>query len=313
MGTWEGRKRGRIWKRLGKWILLVGIAAVLSQAMYSVLRLSPLFHMISEKDGVFVYTFRQWLAHPLQFVEGNLRGEFDWLWRYLTLPVFAAALWQFVSVKPKAREKIELFAWWIAPFFALALFGRVLYPRFILFMSMPLVVLAAVTMDQIIVKFGKQIIGLILLGVILVPSVYADYFIVTNPIYAPIPFADSGQLVNDWPSGWGVKEVNAYLARQAIRGKVSVYTEGTFGLLPYAIEIYLVDNPQIKIRGIYPLTAEMPEEMMKDAGLHPTYFVLNQAQTPPSAWPLKLIAEYDKGRNPNSKLRFYQVIASGKP
>lgn len=304
---------GKFGKRLLKWILLVGLAALISQAMYSILRLSPLFHMISEKDGVFVYTFREWLTHPFNFVEGNLRGEFDWLWRYLSLPVAAAAFWQLVSAKPKLLEKIELFAWWIAPFLALALFGRVLYPRFILFMAMPLLILAAVTADEIISRLGKQVIGLILLALIFVPSIYADYFIIASPVYAPIPFADKGQLINDWPSGWGVAEVNAYLAEKAKVGKVSVYTDGTFGLLPYAIEIYLVDNPNVKIKGIYPIPKTIPDEMIKDAKSHPTYFVLNQAQAAPLGWPLKLIAEYDKGDNKNSKLRFYQVIAPNKP
>ncbi len=294
-------------KRFFRWIGLVIIAAVLSQLLYGILRLSPLFHMISQKDTVFVYSFREWLTHPFNFLEGNLKGLFDWLVNYLTpfiaivsfVPIFA--LWK------RGREKLLLYIWWFAPFLALALFGRVLYPRFILFMVMPLFILVSTMIVWFWERYGRTLGGVIVIFVLFWSSVYTDYFIITNPLYAPIPYADRGQLIDNWPAGWGVPEVNAFLLERSKHGKVTVYTEGTFGLLPAAIEIYLVDKPNMEIHGIWPLPQELPTEMRISALDHETYFVMNESQTPPLSWPLTFLAEYQKGNREDRKLRFFKV------
>ena len=102
--------------------------------------------------------------------------------------------------------------------------------------------------------------------------------------------------------------MNAFLLKESRKGKVTVYTEGTFGLLPYAIEIYLVDNPNIEIKGIWPLPPEIPKEALESAKDHPVFFVLNQTQVVPYGWPLELVAEYQKGNRKDRKLRLYKVV-----
>lgn len=298
------------WKRrLAAWFGLALIAALLSQMLYAVLRLSPLFHMVGQKDAVFIYPFREWIKHPFNFVIGNLRGEFDWLFRYMTIPIAIASFVPIVVFWKNLRTKLLLFVWWIAPFVALALFARVLYPRFILFMVMPLYILASLSISWITERFKGTTWGVILLVIALMPSLYADYYIITNPRYAPLPYSDKTQLVDSWPSGWGVKEVNTYLAAQAEKGKIAVYTDGTFGLLPYAVEIYLVQNPNVKIKGIWPLPKEPPQEVLKDAAIMPTYVIFNLEQTTLS-WPMRLIAEYPKGNPKGEKLRLFQIELS---
>ena len=310
----DWQKAGRV-RRLVRWIGLAGVAAILSQLSYSVLRLSPLFHMISQKDAVFVYSFTEWFSHPILFFTGNIKGLLDWAASYLTRPIFFLAMASIFTLWHKGKEKLVLYGWWLAPFVALALFGRVLYPRFILFMIMPLLILAAVSFDWIISRIKGVILASILL-ILLYSSVITSYFIITNPLYALIPRADKGQYMDDWPAGWGVREVNAFLLEQSKGGKVSVFTEGTFGLLPYAIEIYLVDLPNIEIRGIWPLPEVMPQEIVDRANDHPTYLVLNQTQVAPRGWLLELIAEYQKGNRKDRKLRFFRVtlpVAQAKP
>ncbi len=297
---------GRV-RRLIRWIGLAAVAALLSQLAYSVLRLSPLFHMVSQKDAVFVYPFREWFAHPILFFTGNIKGLFDWAASYLTRPIFLLAVIPLFTLWHKGKEKLLLYAWWLAPFVALALFGRVLYPRFILFMVMPLFILIAVSFDWIIGRIKGTILAFVCLF-LLYGTISTSYFIITNPLYALIPRSDKGQYIDDWPAGWGVREVNEFLLEQSKSGKVSVFTEGTFGLLPYAIEIYLVDHPNIEIRGIWPLPEEMPEEMLSRARDHPTLLVLNQSQVVPAKWPLELIAEYQKGNRKDRKLRLFRVI-----
>lgn len=294
--------------RLFRWAGLVAVSAVLSQLFYSVLRLSPFFHMIAQKDNVFIFSVREWLDQPFRFLAGNLRGMFDWLRAYLTLPLFAAAFMSGFLRWPKFRERFLLFVWWILPFVALATFAKILYPRFILFMTMPLIVLAAYSLVAVWERVRRPFLRYAVIGMFCIPALSITIGIAIAPSNAGIPPADRGQFIDDWPAGSGVREVVSYLSAEASHQHVSVFTEGTFGLLPYALEIYLVDHPNVSITGIWPLPQQMPEEMVKAASGGATFFILNTAQQAPAGWPLTLIGEYEKGRSPNHrKLRFYRV------
>ncbi len=295
-------------KKFWKWAVLAVIAAVVSQAMYSILRLSPLFAMIAQKDNVFVYSFAEWKTHPFTFLYGNIRGLLDWAIGYLTWPVFAAALLSGFSLWKRTREKLLLLGWWFAPFFALAVDGKVLYPRFILFMVLPLIMLAALFIVWMWDHWKNSVWRWAAIVVLLFGSVYTDYYLIVNPLYAPIPQADAGQYIDSWPSGWGIPEVNAILTKEAAKGNIAVYTDGTFGLLPYAIEIYLVDNPRVRIQGIYPLTNDFPKDVLASAKTKPTFLVINQRQFIPEDWPVKVVGIWEKGKRTNVYMRLLEVI-----
>lgn len=294
-------------KRLITWAMLAVFAALLSQVLYSVLRLSPLLHIIKDKDALFVYPIGEWVTHPFRFLEGNLRGMFDWLWRYLSVPFVLAVLGS-VLTKKISRDRVLLLLWWVVPFFLLATFGKVLYPRYLLFMIMPLFILAATSVDWVFKHVKNRFVLLILFLFLTIPSVYASMYVVVDPSRAMVPRADTGQYVNDWPAGGGVKEVTAYLSKIAESEKIAIYTEGTFGLLPYAIELYLVDHPNVKLKGIWPIPGTPPPEILDDAARVPTFFILNQTQIAPPEWPLEKLYEYQKGINKGSKLRLFRVV-----
>lgn len=301
-------QRSDRWPRLLKWAGFAVLAAVLSQVFYSVLRLSPFFHMVGQKDNVFVFSLSEWFNQPFRFFAGNLRGMFDWLRHYLTLPFFVMLLVPWFTRWPKIRERMLLYLWWALPFAALANFAKILYPRFILFMTMPLLIIVSYTMVHTWERVKRPLVRLVLLAVLCIPSIYTTSLIVLQPKEAPIPLADRGQFIEDWPSGGGVKEVVAYLTAEASHQKVNVYTEGTFGLMPYSIEIYLVDNPNVNITGIWPLPTALPAEIVRAASESATYFVLNESQMLPPKWSLTLIGEYEKAkREDHKKLRFYRV------
>ena len=294
-------------KRLIQWFLYCLLAAGLSQIIYSVLRLSPFFYIISQKDALFVYPFREWLTHPFHFLLGNLHGVFDWIIHYLTWPIFIAALLPCLWIVKKPWEKLLLLGWWFAPFFALALFGKVLYPRFILFMGMPLLVLAAYFMDWVIKIVKKPVVAVCVLGIICSLSVYTSFRVIYDIKTAPIPKSDIGQYINDWPSGWGVNEVVAYMKDASQKGPVAIYTEGTFGLFPYALEIYLHSYSTIEIHGIWPPPKTIPDEIVQSARVKQTYYVTYQPQDIPT-WPLTLIATYQKGNSKTAiPMRLYKV------
>ncbi len=298
-------KRPRVVKRLALWTVYVLAAAVLSQAIYSILRLSPFFYIISQKDALFVYPFGQWLIHPFSFFQGNIHGLFDWLKGYMTWPLLFTAGATILIPRKYIREKLLLICWWLAPFIALSLFGRILYPRFILFMTMPLFILAGYSLHWMSTLIKKSYAFFLLIICICGYSMYISTRILIDIKTAPILKADQGQLVNDWPSGWGTNEVVSFLKSQP--QPIAVYTEGTFGLFPYALEIFLHTYQTIEIHGLWPIPDTIPHEMLESAATKPTYFVSNFTQKQ-FLWPMTLLGTYQKGNNPKSAMRLYQVI-----
>jgi len=306
--NWNTQKR---WKKVGIWVILASVAFVLSELMYGVLRLSPLFHMVGLKDAVFVYPFAEWFVHPLRFFNGNLHGLFDWMRGYLTNPIFFLSwvpLGYCLYTGKNWKQTLLLYIWSYAPFIALALFGKVLYPRFILFMAIPLIILASYTIPMIFTLVQSRIARYILVIIICGQAMWTSYLIVINPVAAPIPLADRGQLIDDWPAGGGVREVVSFIIAQSEKGPAAVYTEGTFGLLPYAIEMYMISRPDIFVKGIWPLPKAIPLEIIESSKVRPTYIILNQTQEISSGWPVTLISTYQKGRREDRALRLYKVV-----
>ena len=143
-----------------KWGFFAGIATLLAYVYYSVLRLSPFFHIIAEKNTIFVYPLSEWLSHPFTFFTGNVQGLLSWIFTYMTFPIVFLVLLSFVlGRKEYVREKLLLFSWFVLPLLALALFGKVLYPRFILFMTIPLLPLASYSIRAIVRNIKKCFVG----------------------------------------------------------------------------------------------------------------------------------------------------------
>ncbi len=298
------------WKyELAKWVGLAGVSTLMTYGFYSMLRLSPFFHIISEKNSIFVYPFNEWILHPLQYFIGNWNGLVSWLVEYSTIPFLAIIFLSFLlGGKKFIREKLFLSLWFLAPFIALALFGKILYPRFILFMTVPLLVLASFTLWYLFENIKNNLLKIAILTLALVFLIRSDFYILTDFARAPIAKADTDQFINEWPAGGGVKEVIAFLSKESKNGKIYVATQGTFGSLPtYATEIYLDENKNIQKRGIWPIPPLIPPDLVEKASNMRVFFIFNDTPEPPPGWPVKLVAKYQKGIG-DSYLSLYEVI-----
>ena len=300
-------------KRFLRWAILMGIASGLAYGYYSILRLSPFYHIIGQKNEVFVYSFKEWLDHPFRFVIGNLKGLLDWLVGYMTYPVAGLALVSFfVNPFKHIKEKIFLFLWFILPFVALAVFAKLLYPRFMYFMTVPLILLASYSLYNFYERFKNVFSRAVLVLLFLALPLRSDFFILKDFSHAPIPGADLEQYIDGWPAGGGVKEIISYLRDQSKNGKIFVLSTGTFGSLPtYAVEIYLGDDKNVEKRGIYPIPTEVPKDLIEKANKMPVFvFMSNQDEfyQYTKNWSMRLILEYKKGTGA-SYSRLYRVEA----
>lgn len=302
------------WKvNIIKWGLLALLAVLIAEVMYNSLRLSPFFHIIKEKNTIFVYyPLSIPISQNIELFIGNLKGLVGWLFTYLTPSLLILIIASFFS-KNYLKEKLILLGYFSLPFLALALFGKAIFPRFIFFMSVYLLPLAAYGLYLItgyINKFMKErkmnmpylITGAVVLLFLIYPAKVSIDFIF-NPAKANIADADKRQYITEWPAGYGVKESINFFENEAKNKKIFVATEGTFGLMPYALDIYLGNNPNITTKGYWPIN-EFPEELEEIAKDQDVYFIFYQpcpscefSGDAPDDWPLDLVDQYKKNDN----------------
>ena len=301
------------WKQLGIWAWYYVLAIIIAYGFYSILRLSPFFHIIEEKNELFVYSFKEWQMHPFTFIHGNLRGLWDWLWRYMTFSGIILVGLSFLIDRRFFREKLMLFIWFFIPFVALTIFGKTLYPRFIFFMTLALLPLIAFSIFKIKELIRNKILLFGVFALLLFFPLSSGYLIVNNFSEAPIPSLDLEQYSNGWTSGAGVKEIVAFLEKEAEDKKIFVGTQGTFGLMPYALEMYLVDNKNITIAGFWPIDETLPKKLDQAKEKMPTYVLFYQPchtcksiGEPPVLWPTTLVSSHRRGIG-STHLSLYRV------
>lgn len=302
--------------RITHWLIYSLITIVISNVIYNILRLSPFFYIINQKNYLFIYSPAEWIKQPFAFFINNITTLFNWLAGYTAAPFLILVISSFLLSFKFTKEKTLLFLWFIVPLISFSFFGRLLYPRFILFMVIPLIPLASFALYELMIKFKNYWLKTLIFLCFIIIFIYKDYFIITNFVNAPIPQADKGQFITGWPSGVGVAETVNYLQKESRKRKIFVATQGSFGLMPYALEIYLHDNPNIKITGYWTDTKKWksvdkpPQEVIDASKKMPTYFVFYQAcsQCPnigvaPLSWPVKVVIQKEKAE----KGQFYTL------
>jgi hypothetical protein len=293
-----------------KWLGFAILAGLISQIIYNSLRLSELFYLIERKNTEFIRSFSEVINNPLESFYSNSTTIYSWIISYIGLPLFVLfVLGIILGLFKKKLQIILLSAYIFAPFLAESLFNKVLYPRFVLFYFPFIIIIIAAAISNLINlkrKYNLIVIGFVLLMLII--PLHTSFKLLTDPKNARIAISDSNQYINDWPAGFGVKEIVQFLKNQPQNEDIFVGTEGTFGLLPYAFHIYFFGNTKIHITGFWPVNEnKLPQQIMEASGKNKTYFVFNENQKEITNPNLKLIAKYQKGKG-STYMRLYEVI-----
>ncbi len=306
---WKAKNR---FSRLLKIGLLSGVVLLLSQSIYSILRLFPLFHMISQKNSEFVITFGQFLKTPLHWFIGNTPTLIRWETSYLTIPIVLLIVVGIVAaVLDRKKEVLVIIGSFTVPFIAMAAFNKVIYPRYLLTFTPLLFLIAAYGIQKFwhLKKISKNIKTIILTILFAIPA-FVTFKIITTPIEAPIAEADNYQYLNSWSAGFGVVETRIFLSDQSRKSSsVTLLTEGTFGLMPYALDLYQSEYPNVHIKSLWPLPGSVPNEFEKDLKNNiPVYVLIYQRNALPENWNLRLVYSYKQGTSSDS-LRVYQLLS----
>lgn len=303
-------KNRKFSKRLSAWIGFSLITFVISQLIYNSLRLSPLFYIIERKNLEFIRSFAEVLNNPFLFAFSNFKSLASWIITYTSWPLFIlfliALLWGYFK---KDVKIIYLSILIFAPFFAEVIFNKILYPRFTLFYYPYIIILisfGAILIIDIFKKHKRYLVVLLFIALIL--PAFTSFKLLTDPAYANIPKSDSDQYFNDWPAGYGIEEIVEFIKSELNNGEVHVATEGTFGLLPFALNIYFYGNNNLHILSYWPLDPDnLPEEILDTAKKYKTYAIFYQTQKETTNPNLEFIVKFQKGKGA-SFMRLFEVI-----
>ena len=101
------------------------------------------------------------------------------------------------------------------------------------------------------------------------------------------------QYIADWPAGWGVKETVDFIRQQSAHQKVYLATQGTFGLTPFGFEMYFWNDPNVTVKGYWPIETTVPQDLLEKAKQMPTYIYFYEpcvecpmSGVAPSSWPI---------------------------
>lgn len=296
--------------KLFKWLYLSALSFALAQIIYNTLRLSPYFYIISQKNLAFIRPVSEVIKNPFQYFSSNITTMTSWLNSYLGLPLLILVIVGIIYFLLKRNLKVLTLSVLIfMPFIAEGVFNKVLYPRFILFYFPYIIILIALTIVKIKdskLRYQKYI-NLILPVFFLFPALNS-FLLLTYPAHAKIADSDLGQYLNDWPAGYGVKEVVDLIKNTKNTQQVYVATEGTFGLLPYALNIYFFGDEDVEINGFWPVNPEnIPQEVLDATINNRVYFIFNENQKEITNSRLKLVGKFQKGIG-KSFLRVYEVL-----
>lgn len=292
--------------RAGKIVWFWATAGFISYAMYSVLKLGPGFQMVSLRNKDYLFSFSDILKHPLNPIFLNFSQFAEWV-LYLIPILFSvlAVVVVFISMAKKhKKEIIVLSLWLIIPSLVEIEVARVFTARYLLFAIFPIFILSAVAAYGVVTRWKKPALFIIVLFCF--RSLYLDYLIINEPEEARLPRNERAGYLENWTAGTGVREAASFIKEEHNKNPdehIVVGSEGTFGVLPNGLEMYLADLQNVTVKGHSPpdLFEIDPSLINAKESKDKVYLVINASRFHMSSDKvgLKVLQEYPKAVKPD--------------
>ncbi len=308
-------------KKLPLWpFFLVGSSSVLAFCIYNFLRLSPSFHMIGQRNLDYIWPIKEVLSHPLNPLKPHVSDIITWYRFYLSTPlILLTAFLSLLFLASPKKRKLDLkiftvFLWYFLPLLASASVAKVFTARYILFTVPFLLILLSLAthhvLDFLKSRFKKDSFFLYLLFFpLFIPSVRLVYHLSFKLEKVILPATESGYL-EDWTSGWGIKETADHLKEVIKEKPIVIGTEGSFGTLPDGLQIYLDQIPNLTVISLGFNYKTIPQPLLESREYgNETFILANQDRLKLDTDQydlLKLVARYEKPAN-TPPLLFYRL------
>lgn len=289
------RTKGNKKRSLGNLLLGIFAVVVISQMMYSILRLGPAFNMIGARNQDYLFTWKEVLGHPLNPFIGNFKTTLNWLWLLFSPTLILSFIFGLIPKKTRMTSLFLILVSFI-PLIAQASIAKVYTSRYILFAILPLVPIIGFGLNWLITRKGL-LIKLSAIIILIVPLIFS-LLSVFQPAKAPLSYDMHNGYLEEWTAGWGQKEVASYLINLESKGeKIVIFTEGYFGTLPDGLQIYTEGHKNITVVGSSPRVNNIPEGLINTSPENKRFLVINKSRNflqPSVLEKLKLIKEYPK-------------------
>jgi hypothetical protein len=220
-------------RRLRTWLGGAALAAVAAAAAQLLMRSSDRWSDLEELRDTPLYTVRSW-SDVLDDPFGSFGSTWDVfgpsLTGYFTWPLLAAALAGAVlGLRRRPRLTLVLLAWFAAPLLGSLLFSEVAYPRHLLPLAPPLIVLIAYALVEAAAWARRALppriaVPAVVAGVLALwaPAFAFDVRVLDHPATAEYPSTDDWQFVTGAPAGSQWPAVADAIRRFAAGGRVVV-------------------------------------------------------------------------------------------
>lgn len=296
-----------IFKRINKnfihkainFLILFTISVIISFGFYNIQRLSPFMHYISQKNRTFVLTFSEWLKNPLAFFPHNIKIiTYYLIFESGFLIVVFSLLGAFILFKKNKNLLFYLLIWFFLPFFAIAFFSKVIFPRYLIYLNSLFLTLTVFYFLTIKNKKSFYLIFYLLL----INFFIFDYPIIFKPERIILPEIDRGQYIEGVTAGYGVREIIEFSREKTKEKPVVILAEGDFGVVGDQLQTFVLPKDKIFIKGYWPLDKKNLLENLKEKDKNFVYVVFSHRKEFPKDWPLKFIKRFKK---PGKKSAIY--------
>jgi hypothetical protein len=276
--------------RQAKKIVFPAISILVAFALYNTLRLGPQFHMIALRNQDYVWPLSKIIKRPLDPLIPHLGDLFTIFSAYIGWPLLLLTFFSLIkSIKFFGKQHLVLFAWFFLPLIATASLAKVFTARYILFTLPFLIIFISAALST----FKSPKFALVL--ICLVFNFPLIYKLSINPFAQKLPPTEAGYL-QDWTSGWGIKQAADYLIDQSKTQNVIVGTEGSFGTLPDGLQIYTDSVSQLTVIGQGLGFTQVPDQLIdaKNYG-DQVYLLINRSRLSiPDYNSFSIIKQYPK-------------------
>lgn len=283
------------WKKFSRnavnYYALFAVSALVSFAIYNVQRLSQFFHYVGQKNYTFVMSPSEFLANPVEYLFRNLQILPLYITWEMAFVVPVLGILGFILLYQKDRRLFwYLVTWFIIPFGIVAVFAKVLFPRYVIYLGTILLITASYYISQLDRKKFLPVLALIVLSV-----AYPLYTIWFDHTRIPFPPVDRGQYLEGWTAGWGAKEIMDYAREQSQEKPVLILAEGTFGMSGDVLQVFKHLDDDIEIKGFWPMAQEHIDKHRSQVGEKHVFVVLSHDTDEPDwNWRLEKIQTYDR-------------------
>lgn len=260
----------------------LGRALGLAYAVAAVLAAYPAWYFLAHSGQIQKAAGVEEEVEMSDLLVDNLGDAVRWLWAYWTWPVTIAGLAGVArGIVLRRGPELLLAAASLTPVAVFVSLSFYWYPRYILFATVPFLVLAARAL-VLVAERAARVAGrppvwlAALLAAVLVPAIRFDAALLEDPAKAPLPRLERFQYVDGFSSGYGCPEAVAWLrgelAASAGRITVAAETPGRRTLF-LCLRTYFMEEPRVEMRWLDPHSPVGRRMLLERAAAHPTFVI----------------------------------------